>query len=264
MTTKRQDRFIKRLNALAKGIKPEAFMAEGELNCVTYVLVIGHEDVLYVGEGLPHRATARFERQGFNDPELDFIIEQFYGDPSLRVYYAASNITKAVAVELERILIDEFDPPYNKRPGSSIWAYMRRRPDDDDTFSRMRSAEKIDYQFRPESPKLTHVAVWRQYGRKVPGQREREWEEFQPDDIITRRSPREKESKQPHELAHYNCYPKEVGATTTIAEHRARAAQAHPKLKSWNCVKSILHWDRNYIDAEGPIISIDPRPTTGK
>src|SRR5262245_12946979 len=122
-----QDRFIKRLNALAKRIPRAAFMAAGALDRVTYVIVYEGE-VLYAGEGYPHRATSRFKVQGLNDPDFDYVIDQYYGDPLLEVYYAASNLTKAVAVEFEGILIDEFKPPFNKRPKSSIWARQPMRP----------------------------------------------------------------------------------------------------------------------------------------
>jgi hypothetical protein len=104
-----------------------------------------------------------------------------------------------------------------------------------------------------------------QRGSPANGQRELEWDDFQPEDIITRTSLRQKFNRpdtRPEELVHYDCYPKELGATTTIAEHRARCAEAHPKLKNWNRVKSILHWDRLYNDAEGPIITVAPPDTT--
>jgi hypothetical protein len=148
------NRVIKRLNALAKRIPRAAFMTAGALDRVTYVIVYEGE-VLYAGEGYPHRATKRFKVQGLNDPDFDYVIEQYYGDPLLEIYYAASNITKAVAVEFEGILIDEFKPLFNTKPKSSIWATQPMRPADDDTFSKILPAEKLDYKFGGSPPRLS-------------------------------------------------------------------------------------------------------------
>jgi hypothetical protein len=149
---------INRINALAKRIPRDAFKAAGALDCVTYVIVLD-DVVLYVGEGYPHRSTDRGKKQGLNHPDLDYIIEQHYDDPSLKFYCAASNITKAVALEFEGILMDELKPLFNIRPKASIW---RRQPIGKDTFSAMKSAKKIDVQFA-EPPRSTHNSLWNQH-----------------------------------------------------------------------------------------------------
>jgi hypothetical protein len=151
---------VNKLNELAKRIPRDAFKAQGETDCVTYVCV-RDGDVLYVGEGLPLRATLRFEQQGVNDPDLDDIIAMFPGE--IYVYRAASSITKAVSRELEHIIRLEYNPPFNVKPTSSIWRSLPQGPD---TFDKMRSAEKLDY--RPaRPPRETHVGHWKRCLREM-------------------------------------------------------------------------------------------------
>jgi hypothetical protein len=79
--------------------------------------------------------------------------------------------------------------------------------------------------------------------------------------ILTRTSLQTKantEKVAPHDIAHYNCYPANLGEQTTVKAHRERAANAHPKLRGedgWEWVKRILWWDMTYDD---PIVTITP------
>jgi hypothetical protein len=238
---------IDRLNALAKRVRREAFNAAGALDCVTYVVVHVGVGVIYVGEGLLNRATMQFEKRGKNSPELDDYIGAHW--PNFEIYIAASNITKAVAVEFEGVLIREFKPRFNERPPASIWASCAVGPD---TFVSMCSAARIDYKF-VKPPRLTHVAAWKRCAKKVGGQKV--WDEIHGDWIITRVSLRPKFSRpdKKHEIIHYNSYPA-LGESVTVADHRAR----NEAWMSWETIKAILHWDRLYLDALGPIITIGP------
>lgn len=222
---------INQLNALAKRLPRAVFKVQGTLDRVTYVYV-SEDVVIYVGEGYPERATKRLEEQGVNSDDFDYVI----ANCGCEVYLAASNITKAVAVEFEDILCREFNPPFNEKPTSSIW---RTLPEGPDTFSAMRSAEKKgDYQF--PTPRDTHVAEWKRCRN----------DEIPLDWVITRTGLRRKNNKDPLEQMHYNNYPP-LGQTTTVSEHRRRNEELG---LTWNRIKSILHWDCLYPD----LITITP------
>jgi hypothetical protein len=232
---------IDQLNALAARIPRAAFRAQGALNCVTYVIVYDGE-VMYAGEGLPKRATLRLNVRGINSPDLDDFIAMFYDD--IEFYCAAANITKAVAVEFENVLISEFKPPFNQKSPMSIWATL---PEGPDTFNAMKSAEKIDLSlFLTKPPRDTHVAQWK---------RCRE-DEIPLDWIITRIGLRQK--NKPSEQTHYDSYPP-LGGTTTVAEHRRRNEELGRKWEGFDGgIKSILHWDCLYPD----LITITPPADT--
>jgi hypothetical protein len=220
-----QPDFIAQLNRLAEGIPPEAFRTAGELNCVTYVTVfrgegthlygrngqtwdIGDGTLLYVGEGLPARATMHLKARakipcGQAGKDFDAFIAAHW--PNFEAYLAASNITKAVAVAFEGVLLREFDPPFNDRgPASTDWRHWSPGPD---ARALMRSAEKIDFRFGKEPPRETHDSrfwancFWvgdRKHWKEIPG----DW-------IITRVSNRAKklDGKPPHERIHFESYP---------------------------------------------------------
>jgi hypothetical protein len=164
---------------------------------------------------------------------------------------SASNITKAVALAFEGVLIREFRPQFNMRPEASKASSEVGR----DTFNDMRGAERLDYKFATKPPRYSHVALWKACSQKV-GTR-LIWDEIPADWIITRMSARSKGNRsdtKPHEITHFNNYPP-LGETVTVADHRARNEAAGI---DWNTIKSILHWDRLYPDVEGPIIAVTP------
>jgi hypothetical protein len=230
--------FIERLSALAKRIPREVFHKAGNLDCVTYVIV--HDGtVIYVGEGLRKRATMQFETRGKNSKALDDFVAAHWSN--FEVYFAGSNITKAVALAFEGVLIQEFRPQFNMRPEALHASNEIGR----DTFTDMHGAERLDYNFAPKPPRYSHVALWKAFRR----------DEIPADWIITRVSGRPKwyrPDTKPHEITHFKSYPP-VGGSVTVADHRARNEAAGI---SWNTIKSILHWDRLYPDDEGPIITI--------
>jgi hypothetical protein len=229
---------IEQLNALAARIPRAAFKAQGALNCVTYVIVYDDE-VMYVGEGASKRATLRLKQQGVNSPDLDEFIAMFYDD--IEIYCAAAKITKAVAVELENILISEFKPLFNQKPPMSIWASLAEGLD---TFNAMKPAKKIDLSQFLTPPRDTHAAMWKRCRN----------DEIPPDWIITRIGLRQK--RKPSEQAHYDSYPP-LGGTTTVAEHRRRNEELGRKWEGFDGgIKSILHWDSLYPD----LITITPPP----
>jgi hypothetical protein len=227
---------IDQLNTLAARIPRAAFRAEGVLDCLAYVLVHAGE-VIYAGEGLSGRAILHLKDQGVNSPALADYIARYHNQ--IEIYYAAANITKAVAVELENVLIEEFKPRFNIKSPMSIWAYL---PEGPDTFGKMTSAEKVNLS-PTKPPRDTHAAQWKRCRN----------DEIPPDWIITRIGLHQKNNQDRLQRKHYDSYPP-LGGTTTVAEHRRRNEAQGLKWTGVNGIRSILHWDRIYPD----LITITP------
>ena len=138
--------FVAELNALAERIPPKAFsITDTALDCVAYAIVfrgaapveyerdkrvwtVQNGTVVYVGEGKRGRATAQFKARGkvvgYVGKEFDHFIAAHW--PNFEIYLAAANITKPVALEFERILIETFAPPFNEAPPRSSWWAARK------------------------------------------------------------------------------------------------------------------------------------------
>jgi hypothetical protein len=95
---------------------------------------------------------------GKNGKELDDYIAAHW--PNFEVYYAASNVTKAVALAFEGILMRELRPLFNVAPEPTASSAVGR-----DTFNDMRGAERLDYKFVAKPPRYNHVALWKLYRR---------------------------------------------------------------------------------------------------
>jgi hypothetical protein len=269
------EEFVAELNVLAGRIPPKAFSTtDAALDCVAYAIVfrgaapveyerdkrawtIQNGTVVYVGEGKRGRATAQFKARGkvvgYVGKEFDHFIAAHW--PNFESYLAAANITKPVALEFERILIETFAPPFNESPPRSSWwgrpqGNINHRAD-------MHPARLLPFDFSKGLPRHTHQSRWDDRKKRVDGKDC--WEEIPGDWIITRRSLRQKDNQTNtragrENVTHFKSYPN-LNQSTTVAEHRARNEAAG---LSWKHIKAILHYDNTYIDAEGPIITMTP------
>jgi hypothetical protein len=182
-----QEAFIAQLNALAAGIPPGAFCVEdNKLDHVTYAIVfrgpepdeyrrggrkweIRNGTVVYVGEGKLQRATEQFKRRGKIVGHVgkqfdDFVAKHW---PHFEAYVAASNITKFVSLEFERILMKEFEPPFNAAPPRSNRRSLLQ--DCVDRRSLMRSAGRIGFKFKKDPPAHTHKSLWDERKTMIDG-----------------------------------------------------------------------------------------------